>query len=44
MDEDIATVVRCVSRTWRPKNGGQAIDFPLGYGTPGRNWREAEHD
>lgn len=44
MDEDIATVVRCVSRTWKPKNGGQAIDFPLGYGTPGRNWREAEHD
>lgn len=42
LDEDIALVVRCFTRTWKPQ-GGQAIDFPLSYGTPSRTWQGASH-
>lgn len=38
---DIAIVVRCLSTKWKPKVGGQLIDFPVEPGPPGRNWREA---
>lgn len=43
LDNDIRIVVRCLSRTWKPRNGGQPIDFTLGYGKPGSNWKEAVH-
>jgi DNA polymerase-1 len=43
LDKDIDLVVRCFSRTWKPRNGGQPIEFPLGHGPAGRNWKEAVH-
>lgn len=43
LDNDILIVQRCFSRKWKPKQGGQTIDFPLGHGPAGRNWKEAVH-
>lgn len=43
LERDLALVVRCLSTSWKPKNGGQRIDFPVGHGAPGRNWLEAVH-
>lgn len=37
-------VVRCFTKTWKPRVGGQAIEFTLSYGKPGKNWKEATHD
>jgi DNA polymerase I-like protein with 3'-5' exonuclease and polymerase domains len=41
-EQDRATIVACMTDRLDPP-GGQPIDFPVGYGKPGRNWREAEH-
>jgi len=41
-DEDRATIVACMTDRLDPP-GGQPIDFPVGTGKPGRNWKEAEH-
>jgi DNA polymerase-1 len=43
LDRDRDVVLACFTRTWKPKNGGQEIEFPLGYGPAGRNWRECAH-
>jgi hypothetical protein len=43
LDRDVAVVLRCFTRTWKPKAGGQMIEFPLGHGTPGLNWKDAQH-
>jgi DNA polymerase-1 len=40
--EDIETIVRCFSVIWRPREGGQAIEFPMTlHAEPGVNWQEA---
>lgn len=30
--------------SFKPRNGGQEIDFPVSSGPPGNNWQEAGHD
>lgn len=43
LDRDVPFVVRCLSQKWKPRRGGQAIEFTVGHGEPGRNWLEAVH-
>jgi DNA polymerase-1 len=43
LDRDLPFVIRCLSTTWKPRHGGQQIEFPVGHGTPGRTWKEAIH-
>lgn len=39
--QDIEFVVRCFSTKWKPRVGGQEIEFPVTPGPPGQNWKEA---
>lgn len=41
-EEDRAIIVACMTDRLDPPDG-QPIDFPVGTGAPGRNWKEAEH-
>lgn len=43
LERDRACVVACFERTWKPRQGGQEIFFPLGFGPPGNTWKEAVH-
>lgn len=43
LDKDIDVVVSCLSKTWKPKVGGQSVDFTLSHGEPADNWYEASH-
>lgn len=43
LDQDIALVVACLSQTWKPRRGGQPIEFTLDHGAPGRTWKECLH-
>lgn len=43
LDKTIETVVRCMSRTWKPQVGGQMVEFTLSHGEPADNWYEAAH-
>lgn len=43
VEQDIRIVVRCFEKDWRPRRGGQTIHFPLGHGTPARDWKGATH-
>lgn len=36
-------LVDLMSTSYKPKNGGQLIDFPVGAGDAGENWYEAAH-
>lgn len=42
LEQDIQVFLKAFTTTWHPQ-GGQAIEFPLGYGTPARNWADAAH-
>ena len=37
------TITRKMSTSWKPKSGGQKIEFPVSHGTPAINWYEAGH-
>lgn len=41
-DEDVATIVKCMTSRMDPP-GGQPIDFPVGTSKPARNWAECDH-
>lgn len=41
--QDMALVVACLSKSWKPRRGGQLIEFTVGHGEPGANWKEATH-
>jgi DNA polymerase-1 len=36
-------LVKLMTRSFKPKNGGQLIEFPVEAGPPGANWYEAGH-
>jgi DNA polymerase-1 len=38
---DIEFVVRCFSTRWKPRSGGQEIEFPVTPGPPGKTWKDA---
>lgn len=42
LEQDRDTIVRAMYAVMDPP-GGQRIEFPVGYGDPGRTWLEAEH-
>jgi len=43
LDRDLAFVLRCFTRSWKPEGHGQKIEFPFGHGPPGRTWKECAH-
>lgn len=43
LDKAIPLVVDSLSRTWKPMNGGQSVDFTLSHGKPADNWYDAGH-
>lgn len=43
LDKVVPLVVQCMSTTWKPANGGQAVDFTLSYGKPADDWYAAGH-
>lgn len=43
IDKATSEVLECMSCTWKPKTGGQAVDFTLSHGQPSDNWYEAGH-
>jgi DNA polymerase-1 len=43
LDKDIDTVVRCLSRWWKPQHGGQRVEFTLSHGEPSDDWYQAGH-
>lgn len=42
-ERDRNLIARCLTRRWKPRYGGVEIEFPVTYGPPARNWREAGH-
>lgn len=42
--QDMDLVVRLFSKVWKPRSGGQAIEFPMSHGRPGRTWQEAAEE
>lgn len=44
LDKGAADTIQSLMETvWKPKEGGQEIDFPVSVGKPSNNWREAGH-
>jgi DNA polymerase-1 len=43
VDDTIEKVVAAMSTTWKPQQGGQAVEYTLSYGKPADNWYEASH-
>lgn len=43
LDRDARLVVACLSKTWKPRHGGQTIEFTVGHGEPGKTWKDAVH-
>ena len=43
LDTDVPLVVRCLSTTWKPQYGGQAVEFTLSHGSPASDWYQAGH-
>ena len=43
LERDRDLIARCLTQTWKPRYGGVQIEFPVTYGEPARNWKEAGH-
>jgi DNA polymerase-1 len=42
LEGDIHIIESALSTRWHPR-GGQEVEFPLGHGTPARDWKSAAH-
>lgn len=43
LESAVPKIAELMSTKWKPKEGGQLVDFPVSFGEPGDNWFEATH-
>lgn len=42
-ERDRDFIARCLTTRWKPRYGGREIEFPVSFGPPAVNWKEAGH-
>lgn len=43
LERDRDLIAKCLTTRWKPRYGGVEIEFPVTYGSPAPNWKEAGH-